>query len=194
MSTMTERGEGQTKVFIGAAVATLIAVALFALFMGPAPTPPEPPPTSQVRHPATRIEEESLYLYFAERDGTFLTSEEHSISAATDPWQLSRKIIAGLIEGPERGSVRTLPATTHLRALYIMEPKTAVVDFSREISEEPMSASAELLAVYSVVNSLAVNSPEIDSVLILIEGRPAETLSGHIDISEPLTPDTQLVR
>ena len=192
---MTESGKGQTRVFIAAAAATLIIVALFTFFMEPETAATSETPTmSPATQPSNRIEEESFFLYFAEREGRFLTSEERTVSTAKDPWQLSRKIIAALIEGPERGSARTIPATTRLRALYITTPKVAVVDFSREVRGEPKGASAELLTVYSVVNSLAVNIPEIDAVRILIEGSPAETLSGHIDISEPLTPDMLLVR
>ncbi|WP_300668524.1 GerMN domain-containing protein [Desulfoluna sp.] len=191
---MTDNGKGQTGVFIAAAVATLLIVILFSFWTGPDAATPEAATIPRHATPANRIEEESFFLYFAEREGRFLTSEERTVSTTNDPWQLSQKIIAALIEGPERGSARTLPAATRLRALYIMAPKVAVVDFSRDISGEPKGASSELLTVYSVVNSLAVNIPEIDTVRILIEGSRAETLSGHIDISEPLTPDMLLVR
>ncbi|VFQ45703.1 GerMN domain-containing protein [Desulfoluna butyratoxydans] len=191
---MTEDGKGQTGVFVAAAVATLVIVAIFSFFSGPDAAQRNiteaPIPASH----SGRIEEESFFLYFAQRDGRFLTSEERTVSTTKDPWQLSQKIIAALIDGPERGSARTLPATTRLRALYITDPKVAVVDFSREIREEPMGAASELLTVYSVVNSLAVNIPEIDAVRILIEGERAETLAGHIDISEPLAPDMLMVR
>lgn len=191
---MTENGKGQTGVFVAAAAATLLVVVLFSLFTGPKAATSETPDTPQAAHSSNRIEEESFFLYFAEREGRFLTSEERTVSTAKDPWQLSQKIIAALIEGPERGSTRTIPADTRLRAVYITTPKTAVVDFSRAIRGEPKGAAAELLTVYSVVNSLAVNIPEVDAVRILIEGNRAETLSGHIDISEPLTPDMLLVR
>jgi len=191
---MTENGKGQTGVFIAAAAATLVIAVLFSLFSGPdAETRETTSPPLPVSH-TSRIEEESFFLYFAEREGHFLTSEERTASTAKGPWQLSKKIIAALIDGPERGNARTLPADTRLRALYITEPKVAVVDFSREIRGEPRGAASELLTVYSVVNALAVNIPEIDAVRILIEGQRAETLSGHIDISEPLTPDMLLVR
>ena len=191
---MTENGKGQSGVFIAAAAATLVVVVLFSFFMKSGATREEMPAPSKAAAPFNRIEEESFFLYFAERDGRFLTSEERMVSTTKDPWQLSKKIIAALISGPERGNARTLPATTRLRAIYITPPKLAVVDFSRELRGEPKGAAAELLTVYSVVNSLAVNISEIDAVRILIEGEPVETLSGHIDISEPLKPDMLLVR
>ncbi len=191
---MTENGKGQTRVFMAAAAATLVVVAIVSLLMKSDAAIPEAPAIPVSTLASNRIEEESIFLYFTDQGGRFLTSEDRTISTAKDPWQLSRKIIHSLIEGPESGHTRTLPPTTRLRAIYMTDPKVAVVDFSQEVRGIPQGTSAECLAIYSVVNSLAVNIPEIDAVHILIEGNPAETLSGHIDISEPLKPDMHLVR
>lgn len=54
-------------------------------------------------------------------------------------------------------------------------------------------AHAELLTVYAVVNTLAVNFPAVKRVQILVEGRPATTLMGHVDLSRPLGPDLSLL-
>lgn len=190
-----EKGKAQTGVFIAAALATLISVGVLTLLFRADTTVREdsgdaPPPASA----DLRIEEESFFLYFAEGDSDFLTSEERTVSTTRDPWQLGRKIIAGLLEGPQRGSTRTLPDGTKLRAFYLTDRKVAVVDFTQEIQEEPMGAVAELLTVYSVVNSLAVNIPEIDAVKIIVEGREVETLAGHIAIHQALKPEMLLVR
>ncbi|MBT3387327.1 MAG: hypothetical protein HN417_05300 [Desulfobacula sp.] len=40
----------------------------------------------------------------------------------------------------------------------------------------------ELLAVYSLVNSLTLNISKIKMVKILIQGKDALTLAGHIDL------------
>jgi hypothetical protein len=36
--------------------------------------------------------------------------------------------------------------------------------------------------------------PSIQRVQILIDGREADTLAGHVDLRRPLTPDPMLVR
>lgn len=134
---MTENGKGQTGVFIAAAAATLLVVVLFSLFTGPKTATSETPDTPQAAHSSNRIEEESFFLYFSEREGRFLTSEERTVSTAKDPWQLSQKIIAALIEGPERGSTRTVPAATRLRAVYITPPRQRWSIFQGRFEESP---------------------------------------------------------
>ena len=52
---------------------------------------------------------------------------------------------------------------------------------------------AEMNTVFSIVNSLTLNFPEIKRVQILIEDRAVETLNGHMDLSRPLRPDPTLV-
>jgi len=47
--------------------------------------------------------------------------------------------------------------------------------------------------VYAVVNSVAGNFPAVRRVQILLDGLPADTLAGHIDLSRPLTPDLTLL-
>ena len=53
---------------------------------------------------------------------------------------------------------------------------------------QPGGSEAELLTVYSVVNSLTANFPAVKRVQILIEDRPAPTLAGHVDLTRPLRP------
>jgi hypothetical protein len=46
-----------------------------------------------------------------------------------------------------------------------------------------------MTAVYSIVDSIAVNFPRIKQVKLLFNGKTAETLKGHLDLRGPLTPD-----
>ena len=54
-------------------------------------------------------------------------------------------------------------------------------------------SEAELITVYSVVNSLTVNFPAIKRVQILVEDKPRPTLWGHVDLTRPLPPDMTLL-
>ena len=47
----------------------------------------------------------------------------------------------------------------------------------------------ELLTVYALVNALTTNIAEISGVQILVDGREVDTLAGHIDLRQPLTPN-----
>jgi len=60
--------------------------------------------------------------------------------------------------------------------------------------EHPGGSAAELLTVYAVVHAVTANLPTIQRVQILIDGREADTLAGHVDLRRPLEPDQSLVR
>jgi spore germination protein GerM len=90
--------------------------------------------------------------------------------------------------------MRALPPTTRLRQVFVLEDGTAYLDFSPELRQGIGGGSEEeILAVYSIVNSVAINIPEIRRVGILINGRPVPTLNGHLDLRRPLRPDFKLI-
>jgi hypothetical protein len=56
------------------------------------------------------------------------------------------------------------------------------------------SVEGELLAVYALVNSLTQSIPEVRQVRFLLDGREAQTLAGHIDLSRSFVKRTDLVK
>jgi spore germination protein GerM len=135
------------------------------------------------------------HLYFADKDNIFLISEERTLSHTEDPTNFSRKIIEALINGPSEGLTRTIPVDTSLRALYITEAGICYVDLSAEVKEQhPGGVQSELLTLYSIVNSLVLNIPDIQAVKILIDGQETMTLAGHIDLQEPVNANMLLIR
>jgi hypothetical protein len=69
----------------------------------------------------------------------------------------------------------------------------AYVNLSGEATGIPGGSRAELLTVYSVVNSLVTNFPAVSRVQILVEDRMASSFAGHVDVSRPLPADMTLV-
>ncbi len=135
-----------------------------------------------------------VHLYFINKENTFLVAEKKEILHTGDPVNFAKIVVAELIEGPKE-LMRTLPAGTELRALFIDQSKTAYVDFSSSVqSNHPGGIQSELFTIYSIVNSLVLNSPEIDKVKILIAGNESITLAGHIDIRFPFKANMLLVR
>jgi len=136
-----------------------------------------------------------VHLYFSDSDNAFLISEERSLSALIRPEELGRQILNALIEGPKRALERTIPEGTLLRGFYILQNNTAYVDLSREIRDRhPGGAKSELMTIYSMVNSLILNIPEIETVKILVEGKEEATLAGHVDLRFPLQANMLFVR
>jgi len=98
----------------------------------------------------------------------------------------AEKALETLIKGAPAGSlaISLIPAETRLLG-YRVEDGTAFVDFSDEITRANVGSSGEALMVDSITATLG-QFPEVSRVQILVEGKPAETLAGHVDIAGPL--------
>lgn len=136
-----------------------------------------------------------IHLYFTDKENSFLIAEKKLLERSDDPAQMGKLIIESLIKGPKEKLMRTISADAALRALFVTKDKTAYVDLTQVARENhPGGCKSEMLTIYSIVNSLVLNVPEIDTVKILIDGRESMTLAGHIDLRFPLKADMLLVR
>jgi spore germination protein GerM len=137
----------------------------------------------------------NVLVYFPSAKGRGLIGEPHEIFMTTAPGDRAKQILADLISGPAtKRALRALPPGTRLRQVYVLEQGTAYVDFSEDLERGLGGGSTEeLFTVYAVVNSVALNIPEIRRVAILINGEPVDTLNGHLDLRRPLSPDLSIV-
>ena len=133
----------------------------------------------------------TVYFPSASRGGL---QGEHREIFNTSPVERAKQILSDVIAGPEGAeSLPALPAGTRLRQVFVMDSGLAYADFSAQLRDGLSGGSdAELMAVYAIVNSLALNIPEISRVAILIEGQPCESLNGHVDLRHPLAPKPSL--
>ncbi|MCG6911141.1 MAG: GerMN domain-containing protein [Deltaproteobacteria bacterium] len=142
-----------------------------------------------------RGEKSVVHLYFADLENEYLTAEEVRMPMAADANTLGRAIVDALIRGPRKALLRTIPEGTTLRAFHLLENGTAYVDLSAAAKENhPGGARSELMTIYSLVNSLILNMPDVAAVKILIDGHEATTLAGHIDLRYPFTANMLLIR
>ncbi len=140
-------------------------------------------------------EKTGVHLYFADRDKPYLVAEERILPRSHDRRQYAAAIVNELIRGPEQELAPTIPENTTLKALYIASDGVAYVDVTDDIrTQHPGGSESELLTIYSIVNSLGLNVPEITSVKILVGGRDTTTLAGHIDLRFPFKTNMLLVR
>ena len=116
-------------------------------------------------------------------------------------WQ-AKQLLEKLVEGPAQseGLAGTVPEGTRLARFYLDERGTAYLVFNRALTAgHEGGTTGELMTVYSIVNTLCVNFPTVQRVRILIEGADSGatppsrrgTLAGHIDLSRPLTLDSE---
>jgi hypothetical protein len=197
------------------AIALLLAVAVLAGCGGDGGDGTEPVPAEgeeilaeeagEVAEPvAEEISEEEgrplghrkVRLYFPSASSGELVSESRDIFDSPSPADRAKQILSDLLEGPRSGgAIRVLPRGVRLRQVYVTDGGVAFADFSADLKFAVGGGSMdEVLTVYSIVNSLALNVDEIRKVGILIEGQECETLSGHMDLRRPLPANRRLMR
>ncbi|MFH2060357.1 MAG: GerMN domain-containing protein [Pseudomonadota bacterium] len=124
------------------------------------------------------------FVYFTDAQQVALKSEKVRFPSKLDVHQLGREIINTLLAGPSQPNLESLwPKGVKLNALFIADDGKAYVDLyvTPEMTKE-MDTCLELLTVYSLVNSLTLNILKIKMVKILVQGKDATTLAGHLDI------------
>jgi spore germination protein GerM len=142
----------------------------------------QPPQSTEGSRPVT--------LFFA-AEGTRLARESRDIDPCDDDSACLKSVLDELLNGPVGEYDETVPEGTLVNSIRI-EGKQATIEFNRTFSEAMMSgSSAEMLAVYSVVNTVAVNFPRIEKVKLNVDGDKAAILP-HLDLSDPLLPDYSL--
>ncbi len=107
--------------------------------------------------------------------------------------QKAQVILEELAKGPGEGSVLLpcLPGGNWVHGLRL-EGTRAVVDVSSELGTFINGGGAsEMMAIYSLVNTLAVNL-DLNEVTILVDGVKNATLGGHFLLGEPIKPRPEL--
>ena len=135
-------------------------------------------------------EPQTVSLFFPVPGEGMLRREDRTLTLVSATSDRVRQILMALREGSREGLEGAIPAETEIRAVYLAPDGIAYVDFD-ETFERAVSPGirSETLTIYAIVNTLAVNLPSIQQVRILLEGREAETLAGHADLSRAYTPD-----
>ena len=102
-----------------------------------------------------------------------------------------KDLLDELLNGPIGDFEQPLPDGTLVNSVTIIG-ETAAIDLNRIFAEAlPSGSSAEMLAVYSIVDTVIVNTPQIKKVKLTVEGNDKAHLR-HLDLSEPLGPDYTL--
>jgi spore germination protein GerM len=188
----------------------VVGILLFAIVFGgflyllkkrstiePGKTPPKSAATSTTKRPEEQPVNQrriNVKLFFGTAGSGMLQSEDRFVPYHDTLHDQAFEVLKELMRGPEGDLVKTVPDGTEARDLFITKDGIAYADFSGALSEKHQGGSlAEMNTVFSIVNSLTLNFPEIKRVQILIEDRAVDTLNGHMDLSRPLRPDPTLI-
>ena len=97
-----------------------------------------------------------------------------------------RALFAELQKGPTReGLMAAVPEKMQLRNAFLLPEGQAVLDLAVDAGLA-FGSDEELTIVASLVNTTLQNVAETSRVRILVNGEPAETLGGHVDLTRPL--------
>lgn len=117
------------------------------------------------------------------------------VESGAEPTERGRALVTALLSArPEPPLDAIFPIPVRLGRLLVIDG-TAYVDLRPEQGGEPPSTGSrlELLRVYSLVQTLVANVPEIRRVVLLWNGSQRAGFPGHVDTSHPLVPRPELV-
>lgn len=145
--------------------------------------------------PAPAVAKIKATLFFLSEDGLHLVPAQTDVPLAEGAVAQARSILeAQLSATPPAPLVSTIPKGATLRGVYVSERNEVFVDLDASIrSAHPGGASQELMTVYTIVNAVLTNLPDLQQVQILIDGQEADTLAGHVDLRRPLKKNDSLV-
>lgn len=135
-------------------------------------------------------ETREVILYFSDADGRYLQAEKREIPKTES---IARRTIEELINGPQDPDLLpTIPSGTILEDINIREG-LCTVDFSSELCDNYSGGlQDEELTVYSIVNTLT-QFPTINEVRIWVDGQEIESIAGHVDVSEAMSRNDDLI-
>ena len=137
-------------------------------------TGPTPPPTVRIT------------LFFLGSEDGKLHSEERDIPKPAGGGAYLKALFAELKRGPGRqGLLPSLPQRIQLRNAFLLPQGLVVVDLAVDAGLS-FGSDEELSIVASLVDTILQNVADTNRVGILINGEPAETLGGHVDLTRPL--------
>ncbi|QUL99408.1 MAG: S-layer homology domain-containing protein [Candidatus Fermentithermobacillus carboniphilus] len=116
--------------------------------------------------------------------GSYLYPVKYFVPVTQTPAKASMEaLIAGL---PNAGGAMLINLPKDVKVLGItIRDGICTVNFSEAIRKLNVGSGGEAIVISAIVNTLS-QFPGVNSVSILVEGKPAESLAGHVDISSPL--------
>ena len=183
-----------------AITAVLFAVALMTglsrLLRQPAPgTADVAAPAAPAATPAAAVPKIKATLYFGSEDGLHLVATEREVPLAEGAVAQARSILEAQLSAEAQSPlVATIPKGTALRGIFVSDRNEVFVDLDPAVrTGHPGGSLQELMTVYTIVNAVLTNLPNLQEVQILIGGQEADTLAGHVDLRRPLRKNDSIV-
>lgn len=128
---------------------------------------------------------ERVVLFIARDDDGTLRGESAQIPMPSGRQQRAEELVrALLLRYLDKDSLHKLGAGADIRSVYLVDPGVAVIDVNSAFADTHRSGVlVEELTVASLIQTVAVNTPNLLRVKIVVDGKERETLAGHADLS-----------
>lgn len=148
-----------------------------------------PPKLPDLADPSGKLPSpESVHLFMLDLTSHEISTVKVELRLFTEPTERLKQIITALIQETPPNYRNLIPRGTLLNEAYIDSQKTAYLDFSPHLKEGHIGGTtAELQTVTAILRTVFDSFPEeIKYVQILIDGEEVDTLTGHLNILQPL--------
>jgi len=155
-------------------------------FLRVTPAPAAVSPAAAGTPAVTAVQTVRVTIFFPGKDDEKLHAEERDIPKPAGPSAYLKALFAELKRGPTREAlVAALPGKIALRGAYLPADGVAVLDLAMDPSPS-YGSSEEVTIVAALVDTVLQNVAGTTRVRLLVNGEPAETLGGHVDLTRPL--------
>ncbi len=193
MSERIDRRIKDSRSLVWLLVAIFAVVAVVGVFVWLRLNAPNPRQDQAAQAQLARPDEPLAMTLYYPADGALATGTA-SVKRQPDPQAQAREAL-GAVFSDQHVLQAAVFRDLKIRKLFLDASGTAYVDLSSvQQNGVPASAWEELLAIYTMVNTLTQNFDEIKQVRFLLEGKEAQTLAGHIDLSRKFEKRMDLVK
>lgn len=188
--------DNRSLVWLLVAIFAVVAVAGVFVWLRLSVPNPRPDQATQAQsllaQPARLGEPLAITLYYP-ADGALATGTA-LVKRQPDPQTQAREAL-GVVFSDQHVLQAAVFRDLKIRAFFLDASGTAYVDLS-PAHQSGVTASAweELLAIYTMVNTLTQNFEEIKQVHFLVEGKEAQALAGHVDLLRKFDKRMDLVK
>jgi hypothetical protein len=128
---------------------------------------------------------EHVTLYVAHDEPGSLFVQPAAIPLPEGRQQRAQELLRSLLSiYLAKSSPHPLAPDADVRSVYLIDPGIAVIDLSSSFAQGHRSGIlVEELTVVSMIQTLSENVGGITRVKILVDGKQAETLAGHVDLT-----------
>lgn len=145
----------------------------------------KPEKVEPAKNTTAKIQTQKIKAYYPDESGTKLVAVDRDIKFVDENEKYSAAIHELMQKPAEKELTTIFPKHAKIKSVT-RDGETAVVDFDKDIAKGFVGGSTgEEFLINSIVDTLTEFN-EVKQVKFLIDGKEIETLSGHMDLSEPL--------